>query len=117
MEMRFLLLLLIGALFVTFSYSMAENKKNLQDDKVNTLLNLADQGENHANAGSREARAFLGGGRGYCCGGGYGRGGYGGGGYGRGGYGGYGRGGYGGYGRGGYGGYGRGGYGRGGYGR
>ncbi|XP_060655768.1 uncharacterized protein LOC132791011 [Drosophila nasuta] len=110
--MRLSLLLLIVALSVVYSYSHPVNEENVQEDKVNTLLNLADQGEAHANAGTREARGFGGGG-GYCCGGGYGRGGYGGyGGYGRGGYGGYGRGGYG---RGGYGGYGRGGYGK--YGR
>lgn len=97
-------------LCLAFGYALAA-VNDVRDDRVLTLLQLADQGGAHENEGAREARGYGGyGGGGYCCGGGYG--GYGRGGYGRGGYG-----GYGGYGRGGYGGYGRGGYGRGGYGK
>jgi len=89
--MRLTFLLFVGALCLAFSYATGLNDNTIQDDKVIALLNLADQGESHANEGTREVRAFFGGG-GYCCRGygygyGYRRGGYGRGGYGRGYYG------------------------------
>ncbi|XP_036669611.1 rRNA 2'-O-methyltransferase fibrillarin [Drosophila suzukii] len=106
--MRLTLLALIGVLCLAYAYALDDAADN---EQVIGLLDVADQGANHANDGAREAR------------GGWGRGGWGGGGWGghggwgggRGGWGGGGWGGRGGWGggRGGWGGHG--GWGRGGW--
>ncbi|XP_016999200.1 neuropeptide-like protein 32 [Drosophila takahashii] len=88
--MRLTLLALIGVLCLAYAYALDDAANN---DQVIGLLDVADQGANHANEGEREARQW-----GY---GGWGRGGYGGGwgghrgGWGGGGWGGH-RGGWGG---------------------
>ncbi|XP_017069481.1 heterogeneous nuclear ribonucleoprotein A1, A2/B1 homolog [Drosophila eugracilis] len=91
--MRLTLLALIGVLCLAYSYALDDATNN---DQVIGLLDVADQGANHANDGAREARQW---------GGGWGgrRGGWGGGGWGGGRHGGWGGGGWGG-GRGGWGG-------------
>ncbi|XP_064547969.1 heterogeneous nuclear ribonucleoprotein A1, A2/B1 homolog [Drosophila montana] len=99
--MRLILFALIGVLCLAYCYALAE-EEGAQID----LLNVADQGQAHANEGNREARQWGGGwgGRGGWGGGGWGGrgGGWGGGGGGWGGRGGWGGGGWGG--RGGWGG-------------
>ncbi|KAH8280283.1 hypothetical protein KR018_001576 [Drosophila ironensis] len=98
--MRLTLLAFIGILCLAYVYAL-DDATNPDNEKVIGLLDVADQGANHANDGAREARQWGWGGRGR---GGWGHGGYGGG-WGRGGYGGgWGHGGRGGWGRGGYGG-------------
>ncbi|KAH8407503.1 hypothetical protein KR222_004321 [Zaprionus bogoriensis] len=94
--MRLTLSFVVLALCLALGYALAPAQ--VPDQRVDALLQLADQGAAHANEGDREVRGY---GRKYGHGG-WGRGGYGHGGWGRGGYG--------------HGGWGRGGYGRGGYG-
>ncbi|KAH8348675.1 hypothetical protein KR084_009742 [Drosophila pseudotakahashii] len=68
--MRLTLLALIGVLCLAYAYALDDAANN---DQVIGLLDVADQGANHANEGEREARQW---------GGGWGRGGWGGGGWG-----------------------------------
>ncbi|KAH8370124.1 hypothetical protein KR093_002217 [Drosophila rubida] len=97
--MRLLIVALIGMLCIAYSYASAIDSASPQEDNAPiTLLDVADQGQLHANDASRQARHWGGGwggggwgGRGGWGGGGWGGGGWGGGGWG-GGWGGYRRG-------------------------
>jgi len=51
--MRLILLILIGVLFLAHALALDDATNN---DKVIELLDVADQGANHANDGAREAR-------------------------------------------------------------
>ncbi|KAH8372659.1 hypothetical protein KR009_002209 [Drosophila setifemur] len=73
--MRLALLALIGILCLAYAYALDE-AANLESEQVIGLLDVADQGANHANEGAREARQWGGGWGGR---GGYGWGGRGGG--------------------------------------
>ncbi|XP_030560374.1 heterogeneous nuclear ribonucleoprotein A1-like [Drosophila novamexicana] len=90
--MRLTLLALIGA--VCIALSLAQQLDDKKEEHID-LLQVADQGNAHANEGNREARQWGGGwggrggwGRGGWGGGGWGRSGWGGGGWGRSGWGG-----------------------------
>ncbi|KAI8039978.1 protein FAM98B-like [Drosophila gunungcola] len=102
--MRLTLLAFIGILCLAYAYALDDATN--EDDRVIGLLDVADQGANHANDGAREARQWGWGGRGGGWGGGWGgghRGGWGGGHHGGwGGRGGWGGGGWGRHGGGGW---------------
>ncbi|KAH8297161.1 hypothetical protein KR044_005569, partial [Drosophila immigrans] len=87
--MRLLTLTLIGVLCIAYSYATAVGSASAVDDNSPiTLLDVADEGQYHANDAARQARSWGWGGRGGWGGGGWGGGGWGGGGWGGGGWGG-----------------------------